>query len=89
MGAQFTCQQSFLALGQAKVSLIMAVLRKFILLIPLILILPFFFTDKVFAVFLAEPISDFIAASVTCITFFICLPRILSKREAALAQQKK
>ena len=89
MGAQFTCQQSFLALGQAKVSLIMAVLRKFILLIPLILILPFFFTDKVFAVFLAEPISDFIAASVTCITFFICLPRILSTREAALAQQKK
>ena len=84
MGAQFVCQQSFLALGQARVSLIMAVLRKFILLIPLILILPFFFTDKVFAVFLAEPISDFIAATVTTVTFLICLPRILSRREEAL-----
>lgn len=89
MGAQFTCQQSFLALGQARVSLLLAVLRKFILLIPLILILPFFFDDKVFAVFLAEPISDLIAACVTSITFFCCLPRILSRRETLLSQREQ
>lgn len=66
---QFGLQQSFIALGEAKVSLFLAILRKIILLIPLILILPHFFTDKVFAVFLAEPVSDFISATVVIIIF--------------------
>ena len=47
----------------------MACLRKLILLIPLIFILPNFFADKVFAVFLAEPVSDILAAAITTITF--------------------
>lgn len=55
MGAQIACQQTFIAVGQAKSSLFLALLRKVILLIPLILILPFFFETKVMAVFLAEP----------------------------------
>ena len=79
MGAQNTCQQSLMALGQAKVSLFLACLRKIILLIPLIFILPNFFADKVFAVFLAEPISDIIAATVTSITFFTRFNKILEK----------
>ena len=58
LGFQICCQQSFMALGQAKVSLIMACLRKLILLIPLIFILPLFISNKVFALFLAEPVSD-------------------------------
>ena len=58
MGAQNACQQSFIALGNAKVSTFLAIFRKIILLIPLIYILPHFFTDKVFAVFLAEPVAD-------------------------------
>ncbi len=70
LGFQLVCQQSFVALGQAKVSLFMACLRKLILLIPLIFILPMFFENKVMAVFLAEPISDVIAALVTTTTFF-------------------
>ncbi len=70
LGFQLICQQSFVALGQAKVSLFMACLRKLILLIPLIFILPMFFENKVMAVFLAEPISDIIAAAVTTGTFF-------------------
>lgn len=78
---QSICQQSFVALGQAKVSLFLALLRKIILLIPLIFILPFFFTDKVFAVFLAEPVADFIAATVTMITFFAKFPKILREAE--------
>ena len=69
VGFQISCQQSFMALGQAKYSLLMACLRKLILLIPLIFILPNFFADKVFAVFLAEPVSDILASSITTITF--------------------
>ena len=76
---QVCCQQSFMALGQAKTSLLLACLRKIILLIPLIFILPNFFADKVFAVFLAEPISDIIAALVTTVTFFLQFNNILKK----------
>lgn len=70
VGIQLSCQQAFMALGQAKISLFMACLRKLILLIPLIFILPVFLQDKVFAVFLAEPVSDVIAAAVTAFMFF-------------------
>jgi putative MATE family efflux protein len=75
---QMCCQQTFMALGQAKVSLLLACLRKLILLIPLIFILPHFFTDQVFAVFLAEPVSDLLAATVTTITFLTRFNGILS-----------
>lgn len=81
IGFQISCQQSFMALGQAKVSLLLACLRKIILLIPLIFILPHFFADKVFAVFLAEPVSDIIAATVTTITFFALFNSILKKEK--------
>mgnify|MGYP001095923785 CR=1 FL=1 len=77
-GFQVSCQQSFVALGQAKISLFMACLRKLILLIPLIFILPLILQDKVFAVFLAEPVSDIIAATVTCSAFFIRFNKILA-----------
>ena len=79
VGFQLACQQSFMALGQAKYSLIMALLRKIILLIPLIFILPNFFTDKVFAVFVAEPVSDIIAAAVTTLLFFTQFKKIMAK----------
>lgn len=77
LGFQISCQQSFMALGQAKVSLLLACLRKIILLIPLIFILPVFFENKVFAVFLAEPVSDIIAATVTTIAFLTKFNKIL------------
>ena len=81
---QMACQQAFIALGQAKISLFLALLRKVILLIPLIFILPHFFEDKVFAVFLAEPIADVVAA-VTCgVLFLLRIPKILKAREEAL-----
>ena len=79
LGFQVSCQQSFMALGQAKVSLLLACLRKLILLIPLIFILPVFIQDKVFAVFLAEPISDIVAATITTITFMSRFNGILNK----------
>lgn len=77
LGFQICCQQSFMALGQAKVSLIMACLRKLILLIPLIFILPLFISNKVFAVFLAEPVSDIIAAVVTTSVFMVKFKKLL------------
>ncbi len=78
-GIQISCQQTFMALGQAKISLLMACLRKLVLLIPLIFILPFFFSNKVFGVFVAEPVSDIIAASVTAFMLFSRLNGILDR----------
>ena len=83
VGFQISCQQSFMALGQAAISLVMAFLRKLILLIPFIFILPNFFEDKVFGVFVAEPISDIIAAAVTTIVFFTQFKKIMAKSGAA------
>lgn len=86
MSFQMSCQQSFVALGQASVSLFMACLRKLVLLIPLILILPQFISNQIFAVFLAEPVSDITAALVTSTTFFKRFPKILSQG-AKLAEE--
>ncbi|MDX5712384.1 MATE family efflux transporter, partial [Clostridioides difficile] len=64
-GIQIACQQTFLALGKATISLVLALLRKIVLLIPLIFILPTFFNEKLFAVILAEPVADITAATIT------------------------
>lgn len=76
---QNAIQQVFVALGQAKLSLFVACLRKLILLIPMICILPMFFTDKVFAVFLAEPISDLTSVTVATILFACNIRKILGE----------
>lgn len=78
-GIQMAVQQTFVSLGQAKLSLFIACLRKIILLIPLIFILPNFFADKVFAVFLAEPVSDFLSVAVATTLFLLNFNRILLK----------
>ncbi|MCC0649363.1 MATE family efflux transporter [Clostridioides sp. ZZV15-6598] len=78
-GIQLACQQTFLALGKAKISLILALLRKVVLLIPLIFILPMFFDEKLFAVLLAEPVADITAATITAICFFVFYKGSLSK----------
>lgn len=68
--AQIACQQTFIALGNAKTSVFLALLRKVVLLIPLIFILPYFFENKAFGVFITEPIADTIAVCVTTALFF-------------------
>ncbi len=85
LGMQFSCQQTFVALGQAKISLFLAMLRKIILLIPLIYILPHFLSNQVFAVYLAEPIADICAATCTGLVFLWKFPKILKDREDSLA----
>lgn len=77
LGAQNACQQTFVALGQARKSLMLALLRKVVLLIPLVFILPHFFADKVFAVILAEPVADFVATTVTLLVFAFSFSKIL------------
>ena len=81
VGFQISCQQAFMALGQAKISLVMALLRKVILLIPLIFVLPNFLENKVFAVFLAEPMADIIAAAVTTFMFFRFFIKMLKQSQ--------
>jgi Na+-driven multidrug efflux pump len=81
MGFQTSCQQSFMAMGQSVVSLLLACLRKLVLLIPLIFILPLFFENKVLAVFVAEPVSDILAAAVTTFTFFRFFRKNVRKAE--------
>lgn len=85
LGAQFSCQQTFVALGQARKSLLLALLRKIVLLIPLIYILPNFFSDKVFAIFLAEPIADVIATTVTVLVFALSFKKILNNKMQEIA----
>ena len=87
LGIQNSCQQTFVALGQAKISLFLALLRKIILLIPLIFILPNFIDNKVLAVFLAEPAADILAALTTGGMFLWRFPRILRERENELRKQ--
>ncbi len=80
-GVQIACQQTFVALGNAKTSLFLAVLRKIILLIPLIYILPNFFANKAFAVFLAEPVADFLAVTATASIFAVQFKRSMAELE--------
>lgn len=76
-GAQQGIQPTFMALGQAKLSLFVATLRKIILLVPLAIILPMFLGTN--GVYLAEPISDFTSATVAIILFFVNIKKILTE----------
>ena len=69
-GAQIACQQTFIALGNAKCALVLAMLRKLFLLVPLIYIMPLILPwDKTTAVFLAEPVADILAVTTTVTLF--------------------
>lgn len=82
-GIQIACQQTFIALGNAKTSIFLAILRKIILLIPLIFILPHFLQDQVMAVFLAEPIADFCAVCTTATMFYFSFKKLMRKDGAS------
>lgn len=87
-GAQIACQQTFIALGNAKTSFFLAVLRKIILLIPLIFVLPYIFTaDKVTAVFMAEPIADTLAVATTVTIFAVSFSKYLKREDTEDTQE--
>ena len=81
-GIQMACQMTFNALGKAKESIIVAVTRKFILLIPLIYLMPVIIrSDQTTAVYLAEPIADLIAVTFTAILFAVQFKKILKMQK--------
>lgn len=81
-GIQIACQMTFNSLGNALMSIIVAVVRKFILLLPLIYAMPKLLpADPVKAVYMAEPITDFIAVCITCVLFYFSFRSALRKLE--------
>lgn len=82
-GIQMACQMTFTSIGKAKASIIVAVMRKFILLIPLIYILPAIIrSNQTMAVYMAEPIADFLAVTFTSVLFFFEFRRVLRELSA-------
>lgn len=77
-GIQIACQQTFISLGNAKCSLFLALLRKIILLIPLIYLMPCLMADKTTAIFLAEPIADILAVTTTAVLFSVQFRKALA-----------
>lgn len=81
-GIQIACQMTFTSIGNAASSIIVAVMRKFVLLMPLIFIMPMIFSgNKTMAVYLAEPVADAVAVSFTAILFFFQFRKALRGME--------
>ena len=79
-GIQIACQMTFISLGRAKDSIIVAIVRKFVLVIPLIYILPNIFrADQTNAVYMAEPVADILAVTFTAILFFFEFKKALAE----------
>ena len=78
MGILISCQMTFVSTGVAAASISIAVIRKLVLLIPLIYIMPHLYTqNRAFAVFMAEPIADFLAIAYTAVIFAFRFPKAL------------
>ena len=80
-GIQIACQMAFVSIGAAGCSIIVAVLRKFVLLLPLIYLMPCLMADKTMAVYTAEPVADAIAVTCTAILFAFQFRKALRKVE--------
>lgn len=80
-GIQIACQMTFVSLGNAISSVIVAVVRKFVLLLPLIYIMPHIIGNPTIGVYAAEPIADVIAVTFTVILFFFQFRKAMNKIE--------
>ncbi len=78
-GIQIACQMTFVSLGKATSSVTVAVVRKFVLLLPLIYIMPTFFENKTLGVYSAEPVADILAVTFTAILFIFQFKKALNK----------
>ena len=83
-GIQIACQMTFVSLGKAASSVTVAVVRKFVLLLPLIYIVPKLVSDKTLGVYLAEPIADIIAVTFTTVLFVFQFRSAMKRIEAPL-----
>lgn len=80
-GIQIACQMTFVSTGNAPCSIIVAIVRKFVLLLPLIYIIPNIVEDKTMGVYLAEPVADVIAVTFTAILFAVQFRKSMKKLE--------
>jgi len=81
-GIQIACQMTFVAIGYAKSSIIVAVMRKFVLLLPLIYLMPMLVSDKTMGVYMAEPVADFLAVTFTAVLFRSQFKKAIASMEA-------
>ena len=86
-GIQIACQMTFVSLGNAPASVLVAVMRKFVLLLPLIYIMPRFLQDATLGVYIAEPIADVIAVTFTAILFVFQFRKALKSIEVPAPHQ--
>lgn len=84
-GIQIACQMTFVSIGNAPCSIAVAVLRKFVLLLPLIYLLPALLPDKTTAVYMAEPVADLIAVSCTALLFSKQFKKALCKLDESVS----
>ena len=90
MCLQFSCQQSLVALGQAKISLFLALFRKIIMLIPLAILLPMLMkSNPMLGLLMAEPIADVTAAIVTTICFAVVFKKLRKRVDAELREEQE
>ena len=88
-GAQIACQQTFVAIGKAGISFFLAVLRKILLLLPLIYIMPAVFAgDPATAIYAAEPVADFLAVATTVTCFTVLFSRAMKKLDKERAEEQ-
>ena len=80
-GIQIACQMAFVSLGQALCSMTVAIMRKFVLLLPLIYLMPAIMENKTMAVYTAEPVADVLAVTFTAILFFFVFRKAMKKLE--------
>ena len=80
-GIQIACQMAFVSLGNALCSMTVAVVRKFVLLLPLIYLMPNLVADQTMGVYLAEPVADVMAVTFTAVLFFFVFRRAMEKLE--------
>ena len=80
-GIQIACQMAFVSLGNALCSMTVAIMRKFVLLLPLIYLMPTLMADKTMAVYTAEPVADVLAVTFTAILFFFVFRKAMKKLE--------
>ena len=78
-GIQLSCQFTFIAIGNAKSSILAACMRKLVLLLPLIFIMPMLLEDKTMAVYIAEPVADVLAVTFTALLFRVQFKKALEK----------
>ena len=80
-GIQIACQMAFVSLGQALCSMTVAIMRKFVLLLPLIYLVPTLVADKTMGVYMAEPVADVLAVTFTSVLFFFVFRKAMKKLE--------